>query len=95
MGEEMGLAAQMGQQSGNPNAGQMPSVEEIAALLAQGITPEELQAAGVSVELIKQAIAMLNQQAPAAPMQGGSIGPSNVPIDEQGLAAQASMMGGM
>ena len=45
MGEEMGLAAQMGQQSGNPNAGQMPSVEEIAALLSQGITPEELQAA--------------------------------------------------
>lgn len=95
MGEEMGLAAsygaQMGQQSGNPNAGQMPSVEEIAALLAQGITPDELQAAGVPVELIKQAIAMLKQQ---APMQGGSMGPSNVPMDEQGLAALAGM-GGM
>ena len=94
MGEEMGLAAQMGQQSGNPNAGQMPSVEEIAALLAQGITPEELQAAGVPVELIKQAIAMLNQQVTAAPMQG-AMGQGGMPMDEQGLAAQASMMGAM
>lgn len=95
MGEEMGLAAQMGQQSGNPNAGQMPSVEEIAALLSQGITPEELQAAGVPVELIKQAIAMLKQsQAPAAPVQG-AMGQGGMPMGNDGLAAQAAMMGSM
>lgn len=94
MGEEMGLAAQMGQQSGNPNAGQMPSVAEIAALLSQGITPEELQAAGVPVELIKQAIAMLNQQAPAAPAQG-AMGQGGTPMDEQGLAMSSAMMGSM
>lgn len=91
--EEMGLAAQMGQQSGNPNAGQMPSVEEIAALLAQGITPEELQAAGVPVELIKEAMAMLNQQAPA-PVQG-AMGQGSMPMGDDGLAAQAAMMGAM
>lgn len=91
--EEMGLAAQMGQQSGNPNAGQMPSVEEIAALLAQGITPEELQAAGVPVELIKEAMAMLNQQAPA-PVQG-AMGQGGMPMGDDGLAAQAAMMGAM
>lgn len=91
--QEMGLAAQMGQQSGNPNAGQMPSVEEIAALLAQGITPEELQAAGVPVELIKEAMAMLNQQAPA-PVQG-AMGQGGMPMGDDGLAAQAAMMGAM
>lgn len=89
--QEMGLAAQQyGAESGNPNAGQMPSVEELAALLAQGITPEELQAAGVPVELIKQAMAMLNQQAPA-PMQG-AVGQGGMPMDEQGLAAQSAGM---
>ena len=91
--QEMGLAAQMGQASGNPNAGQMPSVEEIAALLAQGITPEELQAAGVPVELIKEAMAMLNQQAPA-PVQG-AMGQGGMPMGDDGLAAQAAMMGAM
>ena len=91
--QEMGLAAQMGQQSGNPNAGQMPSVAEIAALLAQGITPEELQAAGVPVELIKEAMAMLNQQAPA-PVQG-AMGQGGMPMGDDGLAAQAAMMGAM
>ena len=91
--QEMGLAAQMGQASGNPNAGQMPSVEEIAALLAQGITPEELQAAGVPVELIKEAMAMLNQQAPAAPQ--GAMGQGGMPMGDDGLAAQSAMMGAM
>ena len=91
--QEMGLAAQMGQQSGNPNAGQMPSVEEIAALLAQGITPEELQAAGVPVELIKEAMAMLNQQAPA-PVQG-AMGQGGMVMGDDGLAAQSAMMGAM
>lgn len=91
--QEMGLAAQMGQASGNPNAGQMPSVEEIAALLAQGITPEELQAAGVPVELIKEAMAMLNQQTPA-PVQG-AMGQGGMPMGDDGLAAQSAMMGAM
>ena len=96
MGEEMGLAAQMGQQSGAPNAGsgQPITVEELAALLAQGITPEELQAAGVPVELIKQAISMLNQQAPAAPTQG-AMGQGGMPMGDDGLASQAAMMGAM
>ncbi len=96
MEEEMGLAAQQyGAESGAPGAGsgQPITVEEIAALLAQGITPEELQAAGVPVELIKEAIAMLNQQAPV-PVQG-AMGQGGVPMDEQGLASQAAMMGAM
>lgn len=92
--QEMGLAAQMGQASGNPNAGQMPSVEELAALLSQGITPQQLQEAGVPVELIKQAIAMLNQQAPAAPTQG-AMGQGGMPMGDDGLASQAAMMGAM
>ena len=96
--QEMGLAAQqMGAQSGAPAAGsgQPITVEELAALLSQGITPEELQAAGVPVELIKQAIAMLNQsQAPAAPTQG-AMGQGGTPMGDDGLASQAAMMGSM
>lgn len=96
MNEELGLAAQQyGTESGAPNAGsgQPITVEELAALLAQGITPEELQAAGVPVELIKEAMAMLNQQAPA-PVQG-VMGQGGMPMGDDGLAAQAAMMGVM
>ncbi len=97
MNEELGLAAQQyGAESGAPGAGsgQPITVEELAALLAQGITPDELQAAGVPVELIKQAIAMLNQQAPAAPTQG-AMGQGGMLIGDDGLASQAAMMGAM
>lgn len=84
MGEEMGLAqAAAAQGSGVPGAGQMPSVEEIAALLAQGITPEELKAAGVPMQLIEQAMAMLQG---SMPQQGPQAG---------GLAEQAAMSGMM
>ena len=97
MNEELGLAAQQySTESGVPQEGTgMPTVDELMQLLINGITPQQLIEAGVPRQLVEQAIAMLNQQAPAAPMQGGSMGPSNVPMDEQGLAAQASMMGGM
>lgn len=96
--EETGLAANtaqaMGQQSGVPGGtGKMPTVEEVAQLLMQGITPEELANAGVPVELIEQAIAMLKQQMAA---QGGQpqVAPAqgSMPMDEQGLAMQSAGM---
>ena len=96
MNEELGLAAQQySTESGVPQEGTgMPTVDELMQLLINGITPQQLIEAGVPRQLVEQAIAMLNQQAPAAPMQG-AMGQGGVPMDEQGLAAQASMMGGM
>ena len=99
MGEEMGLAAQMGQQSGAPAAGsggQMPSVEELAQLLLSGITPEQLIEAGVPQQLVQEAVVMARKmsQTAAAP-EGGMMGQGGMPTDEQGLAAQAAGMGMM
>ena len=90
--EETGLAAgtaqEMGQQSGVPGGtAQMPTVEEVAQYLMQGITPEQLAQAGVPVELIEQAIAMLQQQMAA---QGGQApAQASAPTNEQGLAVSA------
>ena len=93
MGEEMGLAAQMGQQSGAPAAGsggQMPSVVELAQLLLSGITPQQLVEAGVPQELVQQAMAMAKQMSQTA---AGPVGQGGVPMSDDGLAAQAAMMG--
>ena len=54
----------------------VPTVEEIVALLKQGITPQELVQQGVPPERIEQAIAILQQevqtgQPQGQPMQGG------------------------
>jgi uncharacterized protein (DUF433 family) len=62
----------------------MPTVEELAQLLMQGITPEELAEAGVPTQLIQQAITMAQQMA-QAPQQQQSMGPT------QGLAGKAAM----
>jgi hypothetical protein len=85
MEEEMGLAQKAAQQ----NSGAAPApitVEELAQLLMQGITPEELAAAGVPTQLIEQAIAMAQQMAQAPQQQMG-------PTQEaaQGLAGKAAM----
>jgi len=74
-----GLASSMAQtQQQAPTAAQggMPSIEEIVALLMEGIPPEELEKMGVPPEMIMEAIAILEQQmaaqqqAPAQPQQG-------------------------
>ena len=92
MGEEMGLAAQQySAESGVPQEGTgMPTVDELIQLLINGITPQQLIEAGVPQQLVEQAIAMLNQQAPAAPTQG-AMGQGGTPMDEQGLAMSSAM----
>ena len=94
----MGLAAQMGQQSGASAAGsggQMPSVEELAQLLLSGITPQQLIDAGVPAQLVEEAVAMAQAMSQTAAGPQGAVGQGGMPMDEQGLAAQASMMGSM
>lgn len=84
-----GLAAQMAGPQMAPQApqgggmqGAMPTVEEVVALLMQGIPPEELLQMGVPEEMIMQAIALLEQEM-AAQQQA-------VPQEQQGgLAAQS------
>ena len=50
------------QQSMGGQGNQMPTVEEIIALLMQGADPEELVKMGVPPELIMQAIQIIQQQ---------------------------------
>ena len=80
-----GLAAQsVGQQpqQGGGMQGAVPSIEEIVALLMQGIAPEQLVEQGIPPEMIMEAIAMLEQQM-ASQQQA-------VPQEQQGgLAAQS------
>jgi hypothetical protein len=85
MGEdEMGLAQKAAAEGVGGMGQQMPTVEEIAQLLMQGITPEELAEAGVPTQLIEQAIALAKQMAQAPQQQ-----PQSVPT--QGLAGKATM----
>ena len=96
--QEMGLAAQMGQQSGAPQAGsggQMPTVEELAQLLLSGITPQQLVEAGVPQQLVEEAMAMVQAMSQTAAGPQGAMGQGGMPMDDQGLAAQAAMMGAM
>jgi hypothetical protein len=81
--EEMGLAQKAAAEGTGGIGQQMPTVEELAQLLMQGITPEELAEAGVPTQLIEQAIALAKQMA-QAPQQ-----PQAVPT--QGLAGKAAM----
>jgi hypothetical protein len=65
--------------------GAMPSVEEIVALLMQGIDPQKLVEQGIPPELVMQAVEMLQQQM-AAQQQA-------IPVEQQGgLAAQSMGM---
>lgn len=76
-----GLAGQMAlpPQEGGSMQGAMPSVEEIVALLMQGIPPEQIMEMGVPEEMLMEALSLLERQmaAQAAP--------------EQGLATQSAM----
>ncbi len=82
-----GLAASMVQQPQQPPQamGQMPSVDEVAAMLMEGVPPEELEKMGIPPELIMQAIELLEQQMGAqsqqqqpAPQMGGGLAQSVV-----------------
>ena len=76
-----GLAQQMAEStSGGPGMG-LPSVDEVVALLMQGIDPQQLIDQGVPPELIMEAVAMLEQQMAAEAAQ----------TNPQGLAAQSVM----
>ena len=84
MNEQMGLAAQGGMQE--PTQEQI--VMKVAELLAQGVTPEQLNAQGVPMDVIEMAVQLLQsqqgQQLPQAePVQG-------VPNDG-GLASRGMM----
>jgi hypothetical protein len=65
-----GPAAQ--QQQGQSPQG-MPTVEEVAALLMQGVDPQQLLESGIPEQLIMQAIALVEQQM-AAEQQGAAQG---------------------
>lgn len=65
-----GLASSMAPQQAQPQAaGPMPSVDEVMALLMEGVPPEELEKMGIPQELIMQAITMLEQQMAAQQQQ--------------------------
>lgn len=73
---EQGMEMPTMQQEVAPASVPLPTVEELVALLKQGITPEELLQQGVPPEMIEQAIAVLQQevqngQPQGQPMQGG------------------------
>lgn len=82
-----GLAGQMAQQPQQalPQEGggaPLPSVEEVIALLMEGVPPEELLSMGIPEQLIVEAITILEQQM-ATQQQA-------VPPGQQGgLAAQS------
>ena len=74
MNEQMGLAAQGGMQEQQGPA-QEQIVMKVAELLAQGVTPEQLNAQGVPMDVIEMAVQLLQsqqgQQLPQAePVQG-------------------------
>ena len=83
MNEQMGLAAQGGMQG--PTQEQI--VMKVAELLAQGVTPEQLNAQGVPMDVIEMAVQLLQsqqgQQLPQAePVQG---------VPDGGLASRGMM----
>lgn len=74
--EEQGIGITPMQQKVAPSSMPLPTVEEIVALLKQGITPQELAQQGVPPEMINQAMALLQQEVQSGqpqgqPMQGG------------------------
>jgi len=65
--EEMGLAGQIGQETPagmGPGSKMDPmvAINEVVAMLEQGMTPEELAEAGVPMEVIEAALDMLLQK---------------------------------
>ena len=85
MDQQAGLASRGIQ----PQQGQI-SVEQVAKLLLQGVKPEELLAQGVPLEVIKQAIALLQEQ---IQQQQGQQSDNDTQVDQQtqpnGLAGKA------
>ena len=71
-----GLAQQLGQQT-QP----MRDIDQIVAMLQQGVTPDELIQMGVPKELVMAAIDAVTQQA------------TQIPADQAGLAGMS--LGGM
>ena len=71
--EEQGLGAQAVQQSRNQQD-PMRAVQEVVAMLQQGMGPEELIQKGVPRELVEAALMMLEESA------------TQVPADQAGLA---------
>ena len=67
--------------------GKMPSVEEVIALLMQGVDPQKLIEMGIPQELIMQAIQVLEQQ---LAQQEQSSAPVEPAPQAQGLAAQSA-----
>ena len=86
MNEQIGLAAQGGmQEQQGPTQEQI--VMEVAELLAQGVTPDQLNAQGVTMDVIEMAMQLLQsqqgQQLPQAePVQG---------VPDGGLASRGMM----
>ena len=85
----------MDQQTGLASRGMQPqqgqiSVEQVAKLLLQGVKPEELLAQGVPLEVIKQAIALLQEQ---IQQQQGQQPDNDAQVNQQiqpnGLASKA------
>jgi hypothetical protein len=91
MEEEMGLAQRAAAEGAGGIGQQMPSPEELAQLLLQGITPQELQEAGVPVELIQQAIQIAKQMSQMPPETGMSEAMAMPVGQEGGLATKAAM----
>jgi len=94
MEEDLGLAQEAAAQGSGVSSAPV-TVQEVMQYLMQGITPEQLVQAGVPVELIEQAIAMLQQQ--MAAQGGGGQMPGTEPVpsantNEQGLAVSAAGM---
>ena len=61
MNEQVGLAAQ-GQMQGQQGPTQEQLVMKVAELLAQGVTPEQLNAQGVPMDVIEMAMRLLQSQ---------------------------------
>ena len=85
--DQQGLAQQAAAQGAGGAGQQMPTVQEIAQALMQGITPDQLIQAGIPQELVQQAVQLV-QQAQQQQQAGGQGQP-------QGLAQQAIQVGGM
>ena len=86
MDEEIGLAQQAGgRQMGGQQDQMMQMVQEVARMLANGATPEELMQQGVPPEVIQAAMEMLSAQTPAP----------QVPAEQAGLANTVVSQGGM
>ena len=87
--EEQGLAQQVGQQQqvGSPQGmsqeEMMQIVQQVAKLLKQGVSPEELKAKGVPEEIIDMALQMVGM-----PDQDSDADNVGMPQSMDGLAAR-------